>query len=184
MAQFIAIGQIIGATIYESYGDCLACNFQFIREDKEKWQLLQGFETGVSQFDKPSNESNTFIWSHPIVIGFLLGHKVGYGCLNLPMTPGTHDLSCSLWMPQSPFRDKMFNYFGNSKMELKDISIIYRGDERHHYFGNSKMEMKDISIIYKGDERHRFTTLTVGQVHLRLTILTKNFETHGFIWSS
>ncbi|RKP17688.1 hypothetical protein ROZALSC1DRAFT_16065 [Rozella allomycis CSF55] len=96
-----------------------------------------------------------------LVIGFLLGHKVGYGCLNLPMTPGTHDLSCSLWMPQSPFRDKMFNYFGNSKMELKDISIIY-----------------------KGEERHRFTTLTVGQVHLRLTILTKNFETHGFIWSS
>lgn len=82
----------------------------------------------------------------------------GYGCCIVPVSSGEHDLKCSMWRPRGTLREQISTFFLGGTPTLKHKEVIT-----------------------SGGDRYRLHTESTGEVHLRLAILTKDFERHGVV---
>ena len=92
------------------------CKLSFYHGDD--WQLLDGFEDGITQITKADGASGTLIWNFPIEVVYRatnafgwpqvalsvysvdsLGRDIvkGYGAVHLPTTTGKHKLTVHLY---------------------------------------------------------------------------------------
>ena len=82
----------------------------------------------------------------------------GYGCLYLPMNPGFHRIDVGIWRPLGTAWERMRSFFVGGSPQLSDPEAIYNDHDLSH-----------------------LRTEPMGQVHLELTIVTKNFEKFGVV---
>ena len=80
----------------------------------------------------------------------------GYGFCHIPTSPGTHEVNCPTWRPVGSFMETVSQYFLGGGPQLKNTDLIY-----------------------SGADRYRLRTEAMGQVHLRLGIILRNFDKFG-----
>lgn len=81
----------------------------------------------------------------------------GYGFMNIPAQPGPHRLECSTWMPVGNFRQRIMNYITGQRMHLVDQT----------------------DIVSRGLGRQNILAQSVGNVHVELCIILRDFEKYG-----
>ncbi|XP_063289300.1 B9 domain-containing protein 2 [Pelobates fuscus] len=172
MAELHIIGQIVGASGFPQ--NSLFCKWGI--HTGGAWKLLSGAVEGQTQVDNPQNEEMAF-WSHPIDIHFATKGLQGwpklhfqvwhqdsfgrnelysYSFLHIPSTPGTHSLTSPTWRPLGTWQEHLSQIFVGGGPQLKSSSLIYGGADRY-----------------------RLQTEAMGQVHLELTVILRNFERYG-----
>ena len=145
----------------------------------DRWRLLSGIDKGETFYDCSEHYNDMAIFEHPIdlhyVSGNILGwpklyaevwsvdfhgrHSVsGYACLTLPTHPGSYSLESVLWRPQGTFIDSMKSFFLGSNPE-----IMYK------------------NMVLSGNDRFGMQCLSTGVLHLRIGVITKDFNLHGVV---
>lgn len=118
------IGEIVGASGLTS--DNAFCVFQV--KTGRYWSCVGGEEEGQTQTDYPSGENDMINWNHPLDLHYFTktvegwpklifevwtldsyGGKslAGYGFMNLPSSPGTHEIESMLWRPCGTHREEL-----------------------------------------------------------------------------
>ncbi|KAI9203705.1 B9 domain-containing protein 2-like protein [Polychytrium aggregatum] len=172
MAELHVVGEILGASGFPS--PKLSCKWSLIAG--EGWKVIEGVTSGQTHVDLPTDDRYT-IWSHPIDIHYgtktLVGwpklqlqvyHQdeygrnelYGYGFIHLPTTPGTHELECPTWRPLGSTSDQLWSYFLGATPQLKKLDHIH-----------SPMD------------RYRLNTISMGKVHVEVTVIVRNFDAYG-----
>eukprot|EP00741_Cyanophora_paradoxa_P008346 tig00001299_g8073.t1 len=172
MSEVHFIGSIVGASGFQSSG--VFCEFKV--EASPQWKLLEGLEKGQTQIDYP-DEAQPAIWSHPIDIHYaaksvagwpkirfqvwsedIFGRNdlAGYGFCHLPASPGVFDLEVPCWRPVGSWSERFSAFFIGGNPQLK-----------HEEY------------VTSGSDRFRLKTIATGTVHLKIGVLTKNFEKFG-----
>ncbi|KAI3387346.1 hypothetical protein SNEBB_003868 [Seison nebaliae] len=139
------IGQLVGASEFPDQK--LFCKYNFVIGNG--WRVIQGFDSGQTQVDCPSNECVAY-WSHPIdlhlstkglqgwpKINFQVWHQddygrheiYGYGCLVLPMSPGYHELECPTWRPIGCPSDQITQFVVGGGPQLRNPDIVHTATE-------------------------------------------------------
>lgn len=175
MAECHVIGQLIGASNFPK--QTLFCKWQV--HFGSSWKVVSGLKEGQTQIDSPEFENKSY-WCHPIDIHFATkglqgwpkihlqvyhqdkfgrNELYGYGFIHVPAVPGVHKLECSTWRPVGSLRDEINQYFLGGSLQLKNIDVIYTGNDRYH-----------------------LQTETMGKVHLELGVLLRNFHKYGIEW--
>ena len=88
---------------------------------------------------------------------------VGYGIVDLPKVPGSHELECTTWRPR-----------GSRKQEY---SAYFLG-------GHPRLSSSGMQVLYKDawDHRCQLTTVPSGTVYLQIDVLMKNFNDESMHW--
>lgn len=145
----------------------------------DKWRLLSGIDKGETFYDCSEHYNEPAVFEHPLdlhyVCGNILGwpklyaevwgvdnhgrHSVqGYACLTMPTHPGQYTLEALLWRPQGTTMDSVRTYFLSSTPE-----ILYK------------------NMVLSGNDRFGLQCISAGTLHLRIGIITKDFNLHGVI---
>ncbi|KAI9104843.1 B9 domain-containing protein [Phlyctochytrium arcticum] len=172
MAEVHIIGTLQGASGFPA--SSLSCRWKVVAG--EGWSLLEGNFQGATQTDIPEDDQFT-VWSHPIDLhyatktiagwpkiqvqvfyndSFGRNELVGYGFTHFPTTPGQHQLDISTWRPITSYWDGIRNFFSGSSPVLRNLEMIHTPADRF-----------------------RLTTQTMGNVHLEIGIMLRNFEGYG-----
>lgn len=80
----------------------------------------------------------------------------GYGYLNIPTSPGVHELDCHTWRPIGSLKDRITQYFLGGTPQLKYPDLI-------------------CSSL----ERYKLKTETMGIVKFELGVIFRNFDKFG-----
>lgn len=80
----------------------------------------------------------------------------GYGFCHVPTSPGTHKISCPTWRPAGTFREQVSQYFVGGGPQLKNPDLIY-----------------------SGADRYRLNTVAMGNVHMNIGVVLRNFDKYG-----
>lgn len=127
------------------------CKFRIVRGDD--WQLLEGFEDGVTQVTRQSSgASPSLVWNFPLDVTYKstnvfgwpqlvvaiygidgLGRDVvqGYGCAHLPTVPGRHTVHVRLFRPVSSSALKqLVGWLTGMPAEFADPELPARGEGR------------------------------------------------------
>lgn len=80
----------------------------------------------------------------------------GYGFCHVPTSPGTHKISCPTWRPAGTFREQVSQCFVGGGPQLKNPDLIY-----------------------SGADRYRLNTIAMGDVHMNLGVILRNFDKYG-----
>ncbi|PRP84857.1 hypothetical protein PROFUN_07511 [Planoprotostelium fungivorum] len=170
------IGDIVGASGFPSQS--LFCKWDVVA-DKRFWEKLEGEIEGQTQTDCPA-DGEFAVFAHPIDIhyqtssisgwpkfSFQIWHSdffgrsefYGYGFCHLPTKPGDFTLEVACWRPQGTFYEEL----------------------RHHFLGGAP-QLRNPELVYSGEDRYRLKTVTMGTVHLQLSVVFKDFARHGIQW--
>ncbi|KAH7821743.1 putative B9 domain-containing protein 2 [Monocercomonoides exilis] len=173
MAELYVIGEIVGASGFSSKNLC--CKFTFTYG--EHWKLHKGEQTGQTQTDYAS--SDMCVWSHPVDLFFTTTNVIGwprlavqvfkidqYGCYDLegygfvqvPLAPGTHNLKILTWKPTGTKTEEFAKEF---------LGLTPR--------------LKNESLIASGDDRKMLRTESSGVVHVTLGIIQREFDKQGIV---
>ena len=93
--------------------------------------------------------------------------KDGYGFAHIPTQPGTHKIEIYTWRPVGSLMDQVY---GNS-------SLIWH----KAYFLGATPQLKNLDMITNPSDRFRLETMTMGKVHLELSVITRNFDANGIV---
>lgn len=80
----------------------------------------------------------------------------GYGFCHIPTSPGFHELTCSTWRPTGTISQQIAAYFVGGGPQLKSEDLIH-----------------------SSTDRYRLRTTAMGNVHLQLHVITRNFQNFG-----
>lgn len=170
------VGEILGASDLES--DNAFCVFQV--KTGKYWSCVGGEEEGQTQTDYPEGEDEMVQWNHPLDLHYYtktlegwpkiifevwkldsFGSKSlsGYSFINVPTTPGSHEIEALIWRPCGTQREEMAEFFLGESARLVNASMIHSG-------------------LKAKEDRHRITTKTVGKVHVRLDVLLRHVQDH------
>lgn len=108
---------------------------------------MGGDVKGQTQVDYPEEESDMFVWNHPIDVHYYtksmqgwpriclevwkldeFGQQsvCGYGVAFFPSQPGVHELKVPVWRPCGTHRDEVFNfYLGTAPSRLVDTKLVH-----------------------------------------------------------
>src|SRR5699024_3535628 len=81
---------------------------------------------------------------------------VSYGVLSIPSQPGHRKLVCKTWRPLGSLVDRLSNLFSGETLQLTDESLIYSSEQRYN-----------------------LQTETMGDIHLELSVVLKDFDKFG-----
>lgn len=172
MAELHLVGQVLGGSGFPLQS--LYCKWSL--EAGSNFRVLQGVSHGQTQCDYPNAEEMA-VWAHPLDVHYSLKgvdgwprlqlevwgvdsfgrcEIVGYSCCIVPTSPGVHDLRCLAWRPAGSLREQLSAFFLGGMPTLKHKEVITQSVDRY-----------------------RLTTETTGEVHLRLSVLTKDFAQYG-----
>ncbi|XP_047136488.1 B9 domain-containing protein 2 [Hydra vulgaris] len=172
MAELHVIGELDGASGFPTHS--LYCKWSVQVEGS--WKLLSGVCEGQTQVDNPENEEYS-VWSHPIDLHFAtkglkgwpklhfeVWHQdnfgrnevYGYGFCHVPTSPGHHKMNCVTWKPVGDWKQRLRSYFVSGGPILRNSDIIY-----------------------SGTDRYKLTTVAMGTVHLKLSIILRSFDKFG-----
>ncbi|KAJ1536734.1 B9 domain-containing protein 2 [Nowakowskiella sp. JEL0078] len=167
MAESHFVGNIIGATGFPNSELC--CKWIIIAGDD--WRLLEGESHGQTHVDLPQDKTHTF-WGHPIDVHYATKTiqgwpkiqfqdsfgllEDGYGFVNVPASPGTHYIDCVTWRPAGSFIDWLWSFFLGVTPQLRNLDLIH-----------------------SPTDRFRLSTITMGKIHLEISVITRNFENYG-----
>lgn len=81
---------------------------------------------------------------------------LSYSVVNVPSQPGSKTLICKCWKPVGSIVDKLANLFNGETLQLAEDSFVY-------------------------SHEHRFNlqTESMGQVHIDLNVILKDFDKFG-----
>ncbi len=123
-----------------------------------------------------TEEYNAY-WSHPIdmhfatrglqgwpKLHFQVWHQdtfgrnelYGYGFCHIPTSPGQHEITCPIWRPAGSFREQISQLFLGGSAQLRNPDLIYSGADRYH-----------------------LRTQAMGNIHLQLGVILRNFDKYG-----
>ena len=83
----------------------------------------------------------------------------GYAFINVPSTPGSHEIETSLWRPVGTHREEMAAFFLDETTHLLSHELLH-------------------NPVKAKEDRNRLTTQYVGKIHLRLDIILRNLKGH------
>ena len=99
------------------------------------------------------------------------GDLGGYGCVHIPMSPGTHELSCHVWRPRGTALDRFAAFFVGGNPQLQNTELRFGvKEEAEGVSGGS------ITRLVRGYGRQRLSSEPSGVVHLRIGVCTKQDE--------
>ncbi|GAQ86221.1 hypothetical protein KFL_002760170 [Klebsormidium nitens] len=176
-ASLFIFGSVLGGT---GFKPGTLCKWKLVAG--RDWVLVAGAISGSTQCGMPGGVEgdDLALWEHPLNVHFKTQTSQGwpkfcftvfhrspylgrdefqaYGICALPTTAGDHELTCPTWRP---------NDRGNR-----------RGDEIAGFFTGNLPELADESFIHDRDEAFSASIQTVGMgtVHLRLSLLFKDFD--------
>ncbi|KAM4676530.1 B9 domain-containing protein 1 [Discoglossus pictus] len=142
-------GQIESAEFPEY--DELYCKYCFVYG--HDWAPTAGLEEGMSQITSKSRSSgHSLVWNFPIEITFkstnpygwpqialsvygpdVFGNDVvrGYGAVHLPFTPGRHQMTIPMFVPESSSKlQKLTSWFMGRRPEFTDPKVVAQGEGR------------------------------------------------------
>eukprot|EP00026_Physarum_polycephalum_P019312 Phypoly_transcript_21272.p1 GENE.Phypoly_transcript_21272~~Phypoly_transcript_21272.p1 ORF type:complete len:176 (+),score=17.78 Phypoly_transcript_21272:55-582(+) len=172
MAELHILGQLVGASGFPSQD--LFCKWSIVAG--QNWSLLEGLIEGQTQVDVPKN-GQMAIWAHPIDVHYatkgiqgwpklklqvwhqdMFGRNelYGYGFCHLPMSAGIFDLDCVTWRPQGSISDEITAFFLGGTPQLAN-------DE----------------LVVSGADRYRLKTISMGTVHIHISIIHRDFAKYG-----
>eukprot|EP01137_Pigoraptor_chileana_P016609 Opistho-2@73624 len=172
MAELHIIGELVGASGFPSTN--LYCKWGIVTG--AAWRCLEGQVAGQTQVDTP-RDAICAKWSHPIDVhfatkgiqgwpklhfqvwhldGYGRSELYGYGFCHVPTSPGFHEVDCVTWRPA-----------GNL---MEQISAFFLG---------GGLQLKSPDLVYNGADRYRLRTVAMGNVHLQLSVILRNFEKFG-----
>lgn len=172
MAEVHIIGQLIGASGFPEKG--LFCKWRL--QHGNNWTVVAGLHEGQTQIDTPEY-NETCYWCHPIDVHlatkgvqgwpqilvevfhrdqFGRDELYGYGGTYIPTLPGHHHLILPCWRPAGSFREEFVQFFLGGGPALKDINVVYSGNDRSW-----------------------LQTESMGKVTAELHIIHRNFQKYG-----
>jgi B9 domain-containing protein 2 len=172
MAEVHMIGQIVGASGFPEHS--LFCKWGI--HTGGAWRVLAGLREGQTQVDNPQNEEFAY-WSHPIDIhfstkglqgwpkmhfqvwhqdGYGRNELYGYGFCHIPTSPGMHQVECPTWRPVGTMREQISQMFLGGTPQLRNPDLIYSSADRFH-----------------------LRTQAMGNVHIQIGVITRNFDKYG-----
>lgn len=82
---------------------------------------------------------------------------VGYGVVDLPKVPGTHELECATWRPRGTRQQEYSAFFlgGHPRLSATGLQVLYRD---------------------AWNNRCQLTTVPAGTVYLQVDVLMKNYD--------
>ena len=169
--------------VFFPYESNLYCRYSFVYGTD--WIIVSGVEDGLTQISNQSqgkNDCHFAVWNHPIDITFdssnpfgwpqlvlsiygldAFGHDVikGYGAVHLPPIAGCHELTISLYAPES------------SSLLAKMVA----------WFTGHKPEFVDPKVAAQAEGRGVLKVQSCGMVTVKVNVLTSNlsrqmFKTH------
>ncbi|GIL90360.1 hypothetical protein Vretimale_18228 [Volvox reticuliferus] len=175
------VGEIVGASGFSF--PMLFCRWELVYDPAKSWKVLRGLTKGSTHACcRGWEEEELVVWEHPLDIllqtqslqgwpSLLLrvhardesnnrDSFVSYGLVKLPTTPGLHHLSCRTWFAVETNRAAGRTFFGwhtGLIPRLEDESFV-------------------TDLRQRDDAGPFICTVGTGEVHLRLSILTKNFS--------
>ena len=82
---------------------------------------------------------------------------LSYGVVALPSAPGHYPcLVCPTWAPVGSIVDRLASLFNGETLQLAEESFVYSAEHRHN-----------------------LQTTSMGEVHLELNVILKDFEKFG-----
>jgi len=172
MAEVHVIGQVTGASDFSN--PCLSCRWKLVFG--ANWRPIEGSIEGLTQLDCPQT-GNTAHFSHPIDVHFLTSglqgwpkfefevwqqdsyrrtFPVAYGFLQLPSTPGRHQLTCLTWRPIAS--------------GLEEIVSVFSG---------GGLRLETTQIVSDSLERFRLQTESSGKINIDIYVITRHFDRFG-----
>lgn len=172
MAEVHVIGQVVGASEFPS--STLYCKWGVVTGGA--WKLVEGIKEGQTHVDSPLSDDMTS-WCHPIDIHYAtkgiqgwprlhlqVWHQdahgrselYGYGFIHIPTSPGEHKLECMTWRP-----------VGSTQEELQT------------FFVGGTPSLRNSDSVYSGFDRYKLSTRAMGKVHIKLSLIFRNFEKYG-----
>ncbi|XP_059572904.1 B9 domain-containing protein 1 [Alligator mississippiensis] len=142
-------GQIESAQFPEF--DDLYCKYCFVYG--HDWVPTTGLEEGISQITSKSGDAQqTLVWNFPIDITFkstnpygwpqivlsvygpdVFGNDVvrGYGAVHVPFTPGRHERTIAMFVPESTSKlQKFTSWLTGRRPEFTDPRVVAQGEGR------------------------------------------------------
>lgn len=177
MAEVHIIGQIVEAVDFDDRSLFVKWSFN----SGSSWKVLEGFTEGQTHLSTRNSVGTSHFWSHPIDVHYSTRSLQGwpkfelqiwrvdwlgkcnisaYGFINLPASPGFHEINCSTWRPVGDFRRRLIDYVTGYRMHLVDPS----------------------DIISNGVNRHVIQTQSMGSVNMELNIVLRGFDKYGVDW--
>ena len=143
----------------------------------ERWRLLTGVDRGETFYDCSEHFSEMSAFEHPFDLHYVAGsisgwpklyaevwsvdshgrHSVvGYACLTFPTHPGHYELESFMWRPRGTASDQVSTFFlgGNPEIAYKNM-------------------------VLSGNDRFGLQCLSTGTLHVRVGVITKDFNLHG-----
>ncbi|KAI0207975.1 B9 domain-containing protein 2 [Lamellibrachia satsuma] len=172
MAEVHVIGQLVGGSGFPEHS--LFCKWGV--HTGSAWRVLAGLREGQTQVDLPQNGEFAY-WAHPIDLHFstkgLQGwpkihlqvwHQdnfgrneiYGYGFCHIPTSPGFHEIVCPTWCPTGTTDEQIKRMFIGGGPQLRNPDLIYSGADRYH-----------------------LKTMAMGNVHLQIGVILRNFDKYG-----
>lgn len=159
--------------------DNLYCKYSF--NYGHDWNVVHGVEHGISQIARRGSgqDSQVFIWNYPVDITFrssnvfgwpqivisvyginFMGKDVikGYGCIHLPVVPGSHTVYVRLYVPaSSSWCNRLTSWITGNPPEFFDAKFVSQGKGR------------EVTRVHSN-----------GVVKLTLNVSTRNMNKWGF----
>lgn len=172
MAELHIIGQIKSAKDFQQPN--LFCKWSF--HVGGGWKLIDGCAEGQTQ-ECCDFYTNIPVWDHPVDLHYttqtLQGSPklllqifcrdeharvlfIAYGVSSIPLTPGSHTITCHTWKPIGDWQDRL----------------------RDRFLGIS-LQLKSPNTLANTEDRFELLTQTMGSVDIDLHILAKNFDKFG-----
>lgn len=172
MAEVHLIGQIVGASGFPEKS--LFCKWGI--HTGGAWKVLAGLREGQTQVDNPHYHTTAY-FAHPIDVHFAtkglqgwpklhfqVWHQdnfgrnelYGYGFCHVPTSPGIHNIECPTWRPSGTYREQISQSFLGGGPQLKNPDLIY-----------------------SGADRYKLHTIAMGNVHLQIGVILRNFDKFG-----
>ena len=80
----------------------------------------------------------------------------GYGFCHIPTSPGFHEIVCPTWCPTGTADDQVKRMFIGGGPQLRNPDLIYSGADRYH-----------------------LKTMAMGNVHIHVGVMLRNFDKYG-----
>jgi B9 domain-containing protein 2 len=157
------IGRLIGSSGFQASTFC-----RWWITTTQNWTLMNGKNDGQTQVDAAADPGQPNIWSHPIDVQYefegtqgwpkitfevweqdSLGRSAlgGYGFALLPMSPGKHDMSVTLWKPVGS--------------RVQALTATYIGAPPH---------LQSRELVHSPTSRSQLTAETSGSVHMQIFV--------------
>ena len=136
------------------------------------WRHVQGFQSGQTHACMPNGSSKVALLSHPLDVHYAAtglagwprlsltvvskdGSRLcGYGVVNVPCSPGVHELDVALWLPHASL--------------LEQLS--------HNLFGGKGVRLVHEDAVHSQINRRRLQSRSTGSARVSIAVVLKDFE--------